>query len=420
MPTISTIHGLNNKNVEVMEAANTDINMLINNITFDILKNSPALVTEVENGRADKKALEIAIIQHIDRQKYNLGIERAEVIKKVMDYMFGYWLLQPYLDDDSISDIDGTGPNEWTIKRNGIRERIDIDFGSEKMFEAYCKVIAIRNGGILNENDTHCRVSDEKRRLRINLSIPPRNVKGAAISIRKHPKRAYTFDELIKLGMMNEEIALYLDNAAKTDNSILICGKGGSGKTTILRTVINNTREMERILIIESDVEIYPEKPFCIEQRVKKKNEGGIPVTLRDLAADGLTMSLDTYVTGELVGGEAWEFIIASFTGHRGMATLHTWDAAGALPRLLTLAKFAGITESEHTIKEMIGTSIDIIVYMKSFKVAEIIEVLGYDASKNDYIINPLYKFNITHEDKHGRIYGNYVEGRGGLIKKIK
>ena len=34
-------------------------------------------------------------------------------------------------------------------------------------------------------------VTDNQKRLRINVSVQPRNVSGPAISIRKHPKKSY-------------------------------------------------------------------------------------------------------------------------------------------------------------------------------------------------------------------------------------
>ena len=414
MPVINSLHSINAEKSKVisMDKINSDINILISNITFDILKNSPAMVTEVENGILDKAVLEKAIVQVIDKNKHHIGIDRETVISKVFDYMFKYGPLQPYIDDDSISDIDGTKFNVFTIKRFGIREAIDISFGNEKIFENYCKIIALRNGGVLNENDTHCRVSDEKRRLRVNLSIPPRNLSGAAISIRKHPMKNYTLEDLISFNMLNEEIAQYIKDLALSNKSILITGKGGSGKTTLLRAITDYSKEMERVLIAESDSEIYPNKSNCIVQRVKKKNEGGIPVTLLDLIIDGLTMSLDTYVIGELTDGVAWHFLIAGFTGHRVMATTHKWSSEGALPRMLTLAKMAQISESEKTIKEMIGTSIDIVMHMEDFKVMEILEVLSYDASSDKYGTNMLYK--------HDSSCGNYMQNKSCYWNKVK
>lgn len=396
MPVVESLHSVKagKSNIISLDKISSDINILISNITYDILRDSPAMVTEVQSGILDSAVLEKAIVQVIDKNRYHIGIDREIVIGKVFDYMFRYGPLQSYIDDESISDIDGTRFNNFTIKRYGKRENIDISFGNEKIFENYCKIIALRNGGILNENDTHCRVADEKRRLRVNLSIPPRNLTGSAISIRKHPMKNYTVDDLIGYRMMNREVAEYLIELALSNKSILITGKGGSGKTTLLRAIIDNLDDMERVLIAESDSELYPDKPNCIVQRVKKKYEGGIPVTLLDLIIDGLTMSLDTYVVGELTDGVAWHFLIAGFTGHRVMATTHTWSAEGALPRMLTLAKMAGISESEKTIKEMIATSIDVVIHMEDFKVMEIMEVFGYDSHADKYYTNMLYGYD--------------------------
>lgn len=414
MPVVESLHSAREGDSKLisLDKISSDINILISNITYDILRDSPTMVTEVENGILAKAVLEKAIIQVIDKNKYHIGIDRQTVINRVFDYMFRYGPLQSYVEDNSISDIDGTRFNNFTIKRFGKREKIDISFGNEKIFENYCKIIALRNGGILNENDTHCRVSDEKRRLRVNLSIPPRNLSGSAISVRKHPMKNYTFEDLIGFGMMNEEIAKYLKGLAVSNKSILITGKGGSGKTTLLRALIDNADNMERILIAESDSEIYPNKANCIVQRVKKKNEGGIPVTLLDLVIDGLTMSLDTYVVGELTDGVAWHFLIAGFTGHRVMATTHTWSAAGAMPRMLTLAKMAQISESEKTIKEMIATSIDIVIHMDNFKVMEIIEVLGYDTHTDKYNTNTLYRYDSS--------CGDYLNNKSCYCSKLK
>ena len=165
--------------------------------------------------------------------------------------------------------------------------------------------------------------------------------------------------------MLDDELAALLGSLAASDASVLFCGKGAAGKTTLMRAFINMLPEMERVLIVESDAEIYPDKPYCIEQRIKKRNEGGRPITLKDLVKDGLTMSLDTYCVGEITGDEAWEFIKAAFSGHRGIATTHSESAEDAFGRLLTLSKGANIGESEKTIKEILGRSINVIFYLK-------------------------------------------------------
>ena len=89
-------------------------------------------------------------------------------------------------------------------------------------------LIALRNGGVLNENDSQCRVTDEKRRMRINISIRPRNVSGAAISIRKHRLKSYSIEDLVHCGMLTEQTARILRELALSDATILFCGKGAA------------------------------------------------------------------------------------------------------------------------------------------------------------------------------------------------
>lgn len=391
MPVVKSHHKLFYENKYAEYRTASDLNTIVSNITNDILKELPGLVADVSSGHVDRSVLETAIIKDIDQKKYHCGIYRDELIRKVLDFMFGYGELQPYIDEADISDIDGTRYNQFVIKRHGVRSKIPVNFGNEKIFDTYCKLVAIRNGGILNENDSHCRITDEKNRLRINVSIKPRNVAGPAISIRKHRRNSYTLQDLKRLGMLNDELHRMIVKLAMSDASILFCGKGAVGKTTLMRAFINALPEMERVLIVESDAEIYPDKPYCIEQRIKKQNEGGRPITLKDLVRDGLTMSLDTYCVGEITGDEAWDFVKAAFSGHRGIATTHSESAEDAFARILTLSKSANIGESEKTIKEILGRSINIIFYLKDFKVVEVLEVLGYDSGTDTFEYKRLF-----------------------------
>lgn len=101
-------------------------------------------------------------------------------------------------------------------------------------------------------------------------------------------------------------------------------------------------------------------------------------------------MSLDTYCIGEIVGGEAWDFIKAGYTDHRVMATIHASNARDALDRLLMLI------ENETRIKQaqlmqMISRSVGYIIYIQSFKISEIIKVSHYDSDLSEYVTECAY-----------------------------
>ncbi|MDX1357381.1 MAG: ATPase, T2SS/T4P/T4SS family [Clostridia bacterium] len=361
------------------------VEKLVMMISEKVISENPGYVIRAYADEADRETLEIKIIEVLDSGSFYYRGGRQDLIDRIFDFMFGYGALQKYIEDEDISDIDGTAYSEFSITRNGVREPVSIDFGDEKTFGTYCRLVAVRNGGFLNEDDTHCRITDIKRKLRINVSIPPRNVSGPAISIRKHRNKAYMIEDLKNLGMLDDESMDILKNAAPTDQSILFCGKGAAGKTTLLRSFINSLPVLERVLVVESDAEIFPDKKFTIEQRTKKPGEGGRPVDLETLIKDGLTMSLDTYCIGEVVGPEAYSLIKASCTGHRVLGTIHSSGPEEALDRLVSLAAGGMERDSIDRVMESAVSGIDMIIYLKQFKVEKIIRISGKEDCKIHY-----------------------------------
>ena len=398
MPVVTSHHALSERFGRMAPGETTPegsgMTSLVSAISVKILSNSPDLVAEVAAGRMERGVLEALILKEAEGERSRFGLYREELVRRVLDFMFGYGPLQELVEDDSVSDIDGTRFDEFSIKRGGERVRSDVHFPDEKTFDTYCRLVVIRNNGILNENDSHCRVTDEARRLRINVAVPPRNVTGPSISIRKHRRASWTLEELAGAGagMLQEGLPEQLRSLAESDRSVLFCGKGAAGKTTLLRAFVKALPVMERVLVAESDSEIFPEKPYCIEQRIKKKNEGGRPVTLRDLVADGLTMSLDTYCIGEIVGDEAYEFLRAAFSGHRCLATVHAESAADSLDRLTSLARPGSFGESERTMKRMVGGSIDDVLFLQRFRLVEWLRVEGYDDGEGRFRFKTVWK----------------------------
>lgn len=379
MPLIKSLYDTSNPEKGIDDGIFVPFGKMVMLIADEIVRKKPSLVIGSGHDEKQNEILKREIIGIMDRDSYYYSGGRDKVIKGVFDFMFGYGILQKHIEDDDVTDIDGTSHDEFSITKKGVRIPVDVDFGDTESFGVYCRLIAVRNGGILNEDNTHCRVADLEKRLRINVSIPPRNISGPAVSIRKHRGKAYTIERLKELDMLDRHSAGILEDVAKSGDSVLFCGKGAAGKTTLLRTFLNLLPEMERVLVVESDAEIYPEKKFCIEQRTKRPSEGGSPVSLEMLIRDGLTMSLDTYCIGEIVGEEAYPFIRASCTGHRVLGTIHADSAKDAIPRLVSMALCGSRSESEKSLKTAAATGIDIVVHIKAFKVIEILKISQCD-----------------------------------------
>jgi len=359
----------------------------IKDIVGHIINKHASLIVDIETNQASPDLLYQEINKYLNDTNF-YHMKKNEVIKDVWDYMFGYGLLQAFIDDDNVTDIDVCRYDFILIKKHGYKEIAQVKFEDEDEFTNFCKLVVIRNGGIINENDCHARISDQNHRLRINVSIAPRNVIGTSMTIRKHRMQSYTLSDLISLRMLNEETGNLLRHLMVISSRLVIVGKGASGKTTLLRALLREVPITERFLVCESESELYPENPNFIVQKVESRQ--GKKSELKRLIRDGLTMSLDGYCIGELVGDEVYEFVKAGYTDHRVLGTLHAFGIEETIPRMISMID----KDVKNNMLEFIGKSLDIVVYMKKFKVMEVAEI-HYD---KDLIINTLIQFDVKIE----------------------
>ncbi|CCD89604.1 General secretion pathway protein E [Bradyrhizobium sp. ORS 285] len=114
---------------------------------------------------------------------------------------------------------------------------------------------------------------------------------------------------------------------------IVICGPTGSGKTTTLATALSVLNEPTRkILTIEDPVEY--ELPGINQSQVKP----AIGLTFASALRSFVRQDPDVIMVGEVRDGETAHVAVhAALTGHLVLTTLHTENAAAAVPRLLDL-----------------------------------------------------------------------------------
>ncbi|MGY4310256.1 general secretion pathway protein E [Bradyrhizobium sp. USDA 4369] len=114
---------------------------------------------------------------------------------------------------------------------------------------------------------------------------------------------------------------------------IVICGPTGSGKTTTLATALSMLNEPTRkILTIEDPIEY--EIPGINQSQVKP----AIGLTFASALRSFVRQDPDVIMVGEVRDGETAHVAVhAALTGHLVLTTLHTENAAAAVPRLLDL-----------------------------------------------------------------------------------
>ena len=136
-----------------------------------------------------------------------------------------------------------------------------------------------------------------------------------------------------ELGLSEKNVAILENDIVKTHGLILVTGPTGSGKTTTLYTVLHrlNTPAVN-ICTIEDP----------IEYDIPRVNQTQVNVKAGITFAEGMKSFLrqnpNIMMVGEIRDHETLEMAIhAALTGHLVLSTLHTNDAAAAIPRLIDM-----------------------------------------------------------------------------------
>ena len=317
--------------------------------------------------------------------------EAEELTDRFIKSIEGYQILEELINDESISDIKVLSFDNIRVKRNGKRESTNIKFKDNDEYKKFIKVVAATNEinlSRINAMQTFLdKDSNDKFRLRFNISTEYINSNDLPLlQIRKIPKKKYTKEQLIQLGLFTNEQNDYLIKKLEEGNLILFTGKGASGKTTMINYLIDQISHQKSGLAIQENDELFSDThPEMIFQHVvTNKGEGKIQYLLKDLAVNGLLIDLDWFIIGEIKGGEAMYLMVAANTGHQCMASVHGNSAIEAMDKLIDYMTW----ESRYSKEELCSMfkHMDITIgYCKDFKLAEITNIKGYDEEKKEF-----------------------------------
>lgn len=135
------------------------------------------------------------------------------------------------------------------------------------------------------------------------------------------------------LGFRPSFLSQYRELFHKPFGIILITGPTGSGKTTTLYSTLLELNALElNIVTIEDPIEYR--LSLINQAQVNEKAGFGFATALRAF----LRQDPDVLLVGEIRDQETAEMAVrAALTGHLVFSTLHTNDAAGAIPRLVDM-----------------------------------------------------------------------------------
>lgn len=303
--------------------------------------------------------------------------------------IWGYYILEDLLADDDISDIKIYDENHIRVKRKNERKSTSLKFIDKADYISFVDNICSKNKVSLTDVNAIRVFTDvdnnKYARLRFNITGDILNENHRAIiHIRKILKRKKTLDTLIKQKMFPPELRPYLETKAKCSSGIVFTGKGASGKTTLMNAMLEEIPTIYSGLVIQESAELFSSHPdFTYESPIIATGEGKVKHDLQELARNGLLTDNDYYIIGEIKGDEAKSFAIAEYTGHKCWTSSHGKSSQDAMYKFADyIMQATGYSQNE--VLKMLA-AMEVVIFMKNYKVQEISEIVGLDTSTDNY-----------------------------------
>lgn len=364
------------------------------------------------------------VVMEISKEQYLTLGEKKELLEGVFNSMRGLDVLQPLVDDPTVTEIMINGPHRVFVEQAGRLYQKNISFGSNEKLENIILNIVAKVNRTVNEANpiVDARLLDGSR---VNVVLPPIALDGPTVTIRKFPETPMTVEQLIAYKSITEEVAEVLERLVKAKYNIFISGGTGSGKTTFLNALSNFIPKDERIITIEDSAELQIQGiPNLVRLETRNANmEGKGEITIRDLIKSSLRMRPERIVVGEVRGAEALDMLQAMNTGHDGsLSTGHANSTKDMLSRLETMV-LSGNQIPIEAIRQQIASAIDIIIQLtrlrdKSRRTMEISELVEY--KNGEIVLNTLYKFEEEGEDEEKHIIGSLKRTDNPMIHTFK
>ena len=312
--------------------------------------------------------------------------ERRQITREIADDILGYGPLEPFLRDDTVTEVMVNSYDRIYVERNGRIERTKVGFADNAHLLRIIDKIVSQVGRRVDESSpmVDARLPDGSR---VNAIIPPLALRGPTLTIRKFARDPYTMDDLITFGSITPKASHFISACVRGKLNVLISGGTGTGKTTTLNAVSAYIPGDERIVTIEDAAELQLQQEHVITLESRPANiEGKGEVRIRELVRNALRMRPDRIIVGEVRGPETLDMLQAMNTGHEGsLTTIHANSPRDALSRVETLVMTAGVELPLRAIREQVSSAFDLLVQISrlvdgSRRITHVSEVLGMES----------------------------------------
>jgi Flp pilus assembly CpaF family ATPase len=322
---------------------------------------------ELERYASERMAAGTALLSEEDEE----AVGRA-----VFDRLFALGRLQALIDDERFTDITANGHDEvWLTYTDGRKEPGPALADSKEEFIELLREVGRRCG--LSEREFN------PARPSLNVTLPDGSrlfvvawvCDRPCLSIRRHRLLKVSMADLRRLGALDRGLEEFLRAAVRARKQILVAGATGAGKTTMLRALAAEIPPEERIVTIETELELgldrFPElHSDCVALEAREANGEGVgAVSAAELVRMSLRMNPDRVLLGEVRGAEVVPLLNAMSQGNEGsMCTVHADSSATVFNKLALYAVQAPERLPIEATNLLAASAVDLVVWIAKTK----------------------------------------------------
>lgn len=271
-------------------------------------------------------------------------------------------VIETLWNDSEITEILINQPDSIWFEKHGKLTKSDLKFENDIAYRNFIENICEETNTQLTIERPYVETKFRNSRFSAVGSELTRDYPN--VSFRRYAEVPWSLDKLLANQWCSEPQKKFLEKMITDRKNFLVIGSTGSGKTSLLNSLLHELAPNERVIVIEDTVELALTNDSSMRLVTRNSTNSNITeYTQNDLLKRSLRLRPDRLVVGEVRGEEAKDLLLALSTGHAGsFSSLHANDPHQALYRLEMLVQMGAPQWSLQTVRKLIQFSLDYVV----------------------------------------------------------